>query len=52
VDEKRQAILDTWPEDVDDTPARRDWGLAPRYDLERAFRDYLVPAIRDRYSRR
>jgi len=50
VDEKRQAILDTWPQDVDDNAARRDWGLAPRHDLERAFRDYLVPAMRKRYA--
>ena len=45
VDEQRQAILDTWPQDVDDSAARRDWGLAPRHDLEGAFRDYLFPAF-------
>ena len=48
VDEKRQAIVDSWPQDVDDSAARRDWGLAPRYDLDGAFRDYLIPAIRKR----
>ena len=52
VDEKRQAILDTWPENVDDSAARRDWGLAPRYDVEGAFRDYLFPAVRKRYLNR
>ncbi len=46
MDEKRQAIVDSWPLDVDDSAARRDWGLAPRYNLEQAFRDYLFPAIR------
>jgi len=50
VDAKRQAIVDSWPEDVDDSAARRDWGHAPRFDLERTFRDYLIPTIRDRYS--
>ncbi|HXE80619.1 MAG TPA: NAD-dependent epimerase/dehydratase family protein [Vicinamibacterales bacterium] len=49
LDEKRQRILDTWPEDVDDTAARQDWGFAPTYDLERAFSDYLIPTIRARY---
>jgi nucleoside-diphosphate-sugar epimerase len=50
VDRRRQGILDTWPEDVDTSAARRDWGFAPRYDLLRAFRDYLVPAVRRRYG--
>jgi threonine 3-dehydrogenase len=49
-DEKRQGILDTWPADVDDSAARRDWGFAPRYDFDRAFMEYLVPTIRERYS--
>jgi threonine 3-dehydrogenase len=51
VDEKRQGILDSWPADVDDGAARRDWGFAPRYDFARAFNEYLVPTIRERYSR-
>jgi nucleoside-diphosphate-sugar epimerase len=50
VDEKRQGIVDSWPEDVDDSAARRDWGFAPRYDFAGAFREYLIPAIRQRYS--
>ena len=29
---KRQHILDSWPADVDDSAARRDWGFAPRHD--------------------
>jgi hypothetical protein len=29
VDEKRQAIVDTWPADVDDSAAREDWGFEP-----------------------
>jgi nucleoside-diphosphate-sugar epimerase len=47
VDAKRQFIVDSWPEDVDDTAARRDWGFAPAYDFERAFHEYLVPGIRE-----
>ena len=34
VDEKRQGIVDSWPADVDDSAARRDWGFAPQYDLD------------------
>lgn len=49
VDTRRQGIVDTWPEDVDDSAARRDWGYAPAYDFPRAFDDYLMPIIRERY---
>ncbi len=48
-DDKRQAIVDSWPEDVDDSAARRDWGWAPDYDEERAFSEYLIPGIKQRY---
>jgi nucleoside-diphosphate-sugar epimerase len=50
-DLKRQAIVDSWPADVDDGAARRDWGLRPRYDLASGFGEYLVPRIRERYDR-
>lgn len=49
-DRKRQAIVDSWPGDVDDGAARRDWGFAPRYDFARAFSEYLIPTIRQRYA--
>ena len=50
VDAKRQGIVDSWPEDVDDSKARADWGFAPTYDFDRAFHAYLLPAIRERYD--
>ena len=49
-DVKRQGIVDSWPEDVDDSAARKDWGFAPRYDFARAFDEYLIPTIRRRYA--
>jgi nucleoside-diphosphate-sugar epimerase len=51
VDAKRQGIVDSWPADVDDSAARRDFGYAPQYDLERGFSEYLIPTIRKRYGR-
>lgn len=38
----RQAIADSWPDDVDDAAARRDWGWAPRYDLAALADDMLA----------
>jgi threonine 3-dehydrogenase len=49
-DRRRQRIVDSWPEDVDDALAQRDWGYRPAYDLERAFHDYLLPNVRRRYG--
>ena len=49
-DVKRQGIVDSWPEDVDDNAARRDWEFQPAYDFERAFQEYLIPTIRQRYA--
>jgi len=48
-DRKRQDIVDTWPADVDDGAARRDWGFDPKYDFHTAFSEYLIPTIRKRY---
>jgi threonine 3-dehydrogenase len=50
IDPKRQRIVDSWPADVDDGAARRDWGFSPRYDFQRAFSEYLIPTIRKRYA--
>ncbi len=50
IDERRQGIVDTWPAQVDDSAARRDWNWQPDYGLDSAFRDYLIPTIRRRYA--
>ena len=50
VDEKRQAIVDSWPADVDDSAARADWGHAPAYDFRSAFGDYLIPTIKRQFA--
>jgi nucleoside-diphosphate-sugar epimerase len=49
-DLRRQGIVDSWPADLDDGAARHDWGWLPAYDLRRAFDDYLLPNIRQRYQ--
>lgn len=50
-DKKRQAIVDSWPADLDDSAARTQWGWIPDYSEEQAFQDYLIPVIRKRYSK-
>ncbi len=46
----RQAIVDSWPEDVDDSAARRDFGWSPLYSFEGGFDEYLLPAACARYG--
>jgi nucleoside-diphosphate-sugar epimerase len=41
VDPVRQAIADTWPQSIDDSAARQDWGFAPRFDLAAMTADML-----------
>lgn len=50
-DMKRQTIVDSWPADLDDSAARRNWAWQPDYDVNRAFADYLVPNIGNMYSK-
>ena len=49
-DPARQALVDSWPEDVDDTLAQKDWGFSPKHGLLQALSDYLVPAMKKRYG--
>lgn len=48
---RRQGIVDSWPEDVDDARARQDWNWKPDYDADRFFNDYFIPEIRKRYAK-
>ena len=48
---QRQAIVDSWPREVSDHPARRDWGWQPQHNFETTFSEYLIPNIRQRYAK-
>ena len=41
-DPVRQAIAESWPNRMDDTCAREEWGWAPRYDLAAMTSDMIL----------
>jgi len=41
VDPVRQGIADSWPNSLDDSAAREEWGWSPSYDLEAMTKDML-----------
>lgn len=43
----RQAIADSWPNAIDDSTAREEWGWSPAYDLPMMTRD-MIERIRRR----
>jgi len=38
----RQTIAESWPQSIDDSVARKDWGWKHEFDLERMTRDMLA----------
>jgi len=38
----RQAIADSWPQSINDSVARYDWGWKPEYDLEKMTNDMFI----------
>jgi nucleoside-diphosphate-sugar epimerase len=41
VDPLKQHIADSWPNRLDDSCAREEWGWKPYYDLERTTKDMI-----------
>jgi len=42
VDPARQAIADSWPDSIDCSAAREEWGFSPKYDLDAMTVDMLA----------
>lgn len=47
VDPVRQAIADSWPDNMDDSCAREEWGWKPSYNLDGMVRD-MVSHLKER----
>lgn len=41
VDPMRQAIADSWPNQLADSAAKEDWGWSPDYDLKKMTKDMI-----------
>ncbi len=41
VDKVKQAIADSWPNSLDDSAAKAEWGWNPEYNLETMTKDML-----------
>ena len=47
VDSLRQKLAESWPNSLDDTCAREEWGWKPEYDLDAMTRD-MIARLRER----
>ena len=47
---KRQEIVNSWPNIINDNKARNDWRWKPRFNFENAYRNYIVPSIIQHYN--
>ncbi|MDH4272217.1 MAG: NAD-dependent epimerase/dehydratase family protein [Candidatus Aminicenantes bacterium] len=45
----RQAIAESWPETIDDSAAREEWGWKPDYDLAKMTAD-MIAALQERFE--
>ena len=45
IDKMRQSIVDSWPNFINDEHAKKDWGWNPKYNLDTAFNDYIIPKL-------
>ena len=41
IDEMRQAIVNEWPNKINDSLAKNDWGWEPKYNFKNAFKNYI-----------
>ena len=42
IDTKREKIVNSWPDNIDDSSAREEWGWEPKYNLNNIINEYLI----------
>ncbi len=50
VDEVKKGIADSWPNKMDDSCAREEWGWYPKFDLE-AMTDDMLKVIGEKHKK-
>lgn len=50
VDPLRQAIAESWPNSLDDSCARNEWGWKPEYDMDKMSQD-MIAILKQRYGK-
>tara|TARA_B100000029_G_scaffold472238_1_gene512575 strand:+ start:1696 stop:2670 length:975 start_codon:yes stop_codon:yes gene_type:complete len=50
IDKMRQNIVNSWPDYIDDSKAKHDWGWDSSQDLSNAYKQYLIPTLRNYYK--
>ena len=50
IDPQRQKIIDSWPDDINDSNAKEDWKWNPEFNFEKSYKDYLIPSINVKYK--
>ncbi len=49
IDPVKQAIADSWPDSMDDSCAREEWGWDPKYDL-RSMTEDMLQKIKEKFN--
>ncbi|PPE05899.1 NAD-dependent epimerase/dehydratase family protein [Williamsoniiplasma lucivorax] len=42
IDPVKQAIADSWPNSIDDSDAKKEWGFKPEFDVDKMTKEMLV----------
>lgn len=50
VDPLRQTIAESWPNSLDDSCARNEWGWKPEYDMDKMSQD-MIAILKQRYGK-
>ena len=51
IDNQRLKIVNSWPNEVNDSAAKSDWGWNAKYSLINSYKKYLIPEISKYYKK-